>query len=358
MNIAHIHFYVENASTWRNWFTQTLGFQPIDSFASVHTQTEVIQSDRVRFLLSSAKTPESPVFAYLQAHPPGVADVAFRVADLDGAIAQATAAGTQLTRSPYELEQPEGYLKAAQIQGWGDVRHTLVQDRVQDRVQNSAEPQGIEAIPMPLEIDHVVLNVEQGNLGRAIDWYEKAFGFQRRQAFAIQTERSGLCSQVLIHPAGNAQLPINEPASSGSQIQEFLDFNRGAGIQHIALRTSGIVEAIARLRHQGLAFLAVPSRYYEQLRQRPGFPLTEVELAAIAAQEVLVDWQSDRPQAVLLQTFTQPIFSQPTFFFELIERRWYWWNQQQQQAQGFGEGNFRALFEAIEQEQLKRGSLR
>ena len=354
MNIAHIHFYVENASTWRNWFTQTLEFQSIASFDGCHTQTEVIQNDRVRFLLSSAKTPESPVFAYLQAHPPGVADVAFWVADLEKAIAQATAAGAKLTRSLHWLEQPEGDRQAAQIQGWGDLRHTLVQDRA----EQADQPVFSQPNTMPLEIDHVVLNVEQGDLGRAIAWYEKAFGFQRRQVFAIQTQRSGLCSQVLDHPAGNAQLPINEPASSGSQIQEFLDFNRGAGIQHIALRTSGIVEAIDRLRRQGLAFLAVPSSYYDQLRQRPGFPLTEAEWEAVAAQEVLVDWQPDRPQAVLLQTFTQPIFAQPTFFFELIERRWYWWDQQQQQAQGFGEGNFRALFEAIEQEQLKRGSLR
>ena len=355
MNIAYIHFYVEDASTWRDWFTQTLGFRAIASFANCQTQTELVQSDRVRLLLSSAKTSESPVFAYLQAHPPGVADVAFRVADLAGAIAQATAAGTRLTRSPYWLEQPEGKLRAAQVQGWGDLRHTLVQDG--DGQRTEAHTAG-DAPTMPLEIDHVVLNVEQGKLGQAIAWYERAFGFQRQQSFAIQTARSGLCSQVLSHPAGAAQMPINEPASPGSQIQEFLDFNRGAGIQHIALRTSGIVEAIARLRHQGLAFLAVPSSYYEQLRQRPGFPLTAAELEAIAAQEVLVDWQPDRPQAVLLQTFTQPIFAQPTFFFELIERRWYWWNQQQQQAQGFGEGNFRALFEAIEQEQLKRGSLR
>ena len=350
MNIAYIQFYVEDASTWRDWFTHTLEFQSIASFACSHTQTEVIQSDRVRFLLSSAKTPESPVFAYLQAHPPGVADVAFRVADLDEAIAQATAGGTHLTRSPYWLEQPEGKLKAAQVQGWGDLRHTLVQDAEQKANETEAA--------MPLEIDHVVLNVEQGNLAGAIAWYEQVFGFQRRQAFAIQTKRSGLCSQVLIHPAGNAQLPINEPASVGSQIQEFLDFNRGAGVQHIALRTCGIVEAIAHLRRQGLNFLAVPSSYYDQLRQRPGFPLTEVEWEAVAAEEILVDWQPDQPQAVLLQTFTQPIFSQPTFFFELIERRWYLWNQQRQQAQGFGEGNFQALFEAIEQEQLKRGSLR
>ena len=346
MNIAHIQFYVEDASTWRDWFIHTLDFQSIASFADCHTQTEVIQNDRVRFLLSSAKASESPVFAYLQTHPPGVADVAFRVADLGETIAQAIAGGTHLTRSPYS----EGNLQAAQVQGWGDLRHTLVQE--------SAEPKASSTEAMPLEIDHVVLNVEQGNLVGAIAWYEQVFGFQRRQAFAIQTKRSGLCSQVLIHPAGNAQLPINEPASEGSQIQEFLDFNQGAGVQHIALRTCGIVEAIAHLRRQGLNFLAVPSSYYEQLRQRPGFPLTEVEWEAVAAEEILVDWQPDQPQAVLLQTFTQPIFSQPTFFFELIERRWYLWNQQRQQAQGFGEGNFQALFEAIEQEQLKRGSLR
>jgi 4-hydroxyphenylpyruvate dioxygenase len=146
------------------------------------------------------------------------------------------------------------------------------------------------------------------------------------------------------------QFPINEPTSANSQIQEFLDVNQGPGIQHIALQTPQIVKAIAQLRHRGLSFLPIPSTYYTQLRtQHQGLPLSTAELEEIAAQEILVDWHNEASQALLLQTFTQPIFEQPTFFFELIERR--------QEAQGFGEGNFRALFEAIEREQLKRGSL-
>jgi 4-hydroxyphenylpyruvate dioxygenase len=203
-----------------------------------------------------------------------------------------------------------------------------------------------------------VLNVQTGELEGAIAWYEKTLGFQPRQSFEIQTDRSALCSQVMVHPDGTAQFPINQPASASSQIQEFLDWNRGGGIQHIALQTPHIVEAIDQFRQQGLVFLPVPFSYYEQLRLRPGFNLSELEWQTIARQEVLVDWQIEIPQALLLQAFTQPIFSEPTFFFELIERRQIWKNQQPYQSQGFGEGNFQALFEAIEREQMKRGSLR
>jgi 4-hydroxyphenylpyruvate dioxygenase len=194
------------------------------------------------------------------------------------------------------------------------------------------------------------LNVATGDLERALSWYEEVLGFQRQQRFMIETENSGLRSQVMVHPASGVQFPINEPTSANSQIQEFLDVNQGAGIQHIALQTPQIVKAIAQLRHRGLAFLPIPSTYYTQLRtQHQGLPLSTAELEEIAAQQILVDWHNEASQALLLQTFTQPIFEQPTFFFELIERR--------SQAKGFGEGNFRALFEAIEREQLKRGSL-
>jgi 4-hydroxyphenylpyruvate dioxygenase len=199
-------------------------------------------------------------------------------------------------------------------------------------------------------IDHVVLNVAVGDLEQALSWYEAVLGFQRQQTYTIETDRSGLRSQVMVHPDSGVQFPINEPTSPNSQIQEFLEINQGAGIQHIALQTPKIVEAIAKLRTLGLSFLAIPSAYYSQLStSSQQLPLSPAELTEIAQQEILVDWQNDGSQALLLQTFTQPIFEQPTFFFELIERR--------QQAQGFGEGNFRALFEAIEREQLKRGSL-
>ncbi len=188
-----------------------------------------------------------------------------------------------------------------------------------------------------------------GDLERAVAWYEEVLDFQPQQAFKIKTDRSALHSRVMLSRNGGVQLPINEPASAHSQIQEFLDVNGGAGVQHIALQTPNIVDAIALFRACGLSLLPVPQTYYSQLKQRKKLPLSTLELEALARQEILVDWKEDTKKAVLLQIFTQPIFTQPTFFFEFIERRF--------QAQGFGEGNFQALFEAIEKEQIKRGSL-
>ncbi len=199
-------------------------------------------------------------------------------------------------------------------------------------------------------IDHIVLNVASGDLERAVAWYKDTLDFHAQQTFRIQTEHSALSSQVMVSHSGGVQLAINESASPNSQIQEFLDVNRGPGIQHIALKTPNIVQSVAQLRSNGLPLLPVPSMYYTQLQQRHTLPLSATQLQEIAQQQILVDWEENTPQALLLQTFTQPIFEQPTFFFELIERRF--------QARGFGEGNFRALFEAIEREQIKRGSLK
>ena len=346
MNIDHVHFYVEDAPFWRDWFIQVLGFQSVLSEASSradrHTQREVVKSGAVCFWLSSALTGQSPVADYLQQHPPGIVDVAFQVNDMATAIARAVNANATIIQSSDQAG-------SCQIVGWGNLRHTLVD--VPSTVEGIKEKSAITGI------DHIVLNVAKGELELAIVFYEQVFGFQRQQSFAIRTNRSALCSQVLTHPDGTIKLPINEPATEGSQIQEFLDLNGGAGIQHLALRTEGIIEAIAHFRQQGLSFLQVPLSYYEQLRQRDGFQLTEEEWRAIASQEVLVDWETNQSPALLLQAFTQPIFSQPTFFFELIERRRYWVGATEKTAQGFGEANFQALFEAIEREQIKRGSL-
>lgn len=346
MNIDHVHFYVEDAPFWRDWFIQVLGFQPVSSQADRHTQREIVKSEAVFFWLSSALTERSPVAEYLQSHPSGIVDVAFQVKDVATAIARAVDANATIIKS---FEQGGSY----QIAGWGNLRHTLVETPSKIPSTDAATQKN----PAITGIDHIVLNVAKGELELAIAFYEQVFGFQRQQSFAIRTDRSALCSQVLTHPDGTIKLPINEPATEGSQIQEFLDLNGGAGIQHLALRTEGIVEAIAHFRQQGLSFLQVPLSYYEQLRQRDGFQLTEAEWRAIASQEILVDWQADQSPALLLQAFTQPIFSQPTFFFELIERRRYWIGSTEKTAEGFGEANFQALFEAIEREQIKRGSL-
>ncbi|MCY7324379.1 MAG: 4-hydroxyphenylpyruvate dioxygenase [Phormidesmis sp. CAN_BIN36] len=357
MQIDHIHFYVEDARRSRDWFIQKMGFYSIPkefcfTIADDHTHTEVVVNGSIYLVFSAPLNNSSPIYRFLSTHPPGVVDVAFEVEDVEFVMKQAIAQGAKVLQ-PLQTQES---LKWAQIAAWGTLRHTLVERSVTP----SPVSQSSDSAPNVIfnRIDHVVLNVALGDLERAVDWYETVFGFEPQQMFAIKTDRSGLCSRVMRHPHGRVQLPINEPTSDNSQIQEFLDLNRGAGVQHIAIHTKNIVDAIAQLRHAGLSFLNVPATYYTQLRQRPDCALSDLQLDAIAAQQILVDWQSDLPEAVLLQTFTQPIFEQPTFFFELIERYTCQVDNRLYQAQGFGEGNFRALFEAIEREQLKRGSLK
>jgi 4-hydroxyphenylpyruvate dioxygenase len=271
-----------------------------------------------------------------------VADVAFAVEDVEVAIAHAQAQGATILQSIEERQIGNIVRKCGKIAAWGGLTHTLIE-------KLSTDKQIYSSLNFITAIDHIVLNVAVGELERAVAWYEKILDLQPRQTFKIQTARSSLHSQVMVSRDGSVQLPINEPASSNSQIQEFLDHNKGPGIQHIALQTQNIVSAIAQFRSRGVPLLSVPQTYYSQLKQRLALPLSPTEIDAIAQQEILVDWQKDHQQGVLLQIFTQPIFEEPTFFLEFIERR--------SQAQGFGEGNFRALFEAIESEQMKRGSI-
>jgi 4-hydroxyphenylpyruvate dioxygenase len=342
MNIDHVHFYVENAKVWRDWFVNHLGFTAVVSnISSVHTCTEVVSNGIVCFLLSSALLPTSPVAEFLREHPPGVVDVAFAVEDVDQAIAQAQRSGARVIQPIHTRQFAGVYRQCGKIAAWGGLTHTLI-STLADDLQPTTDYTFTA-------IDHIVLNVAAGELESAVAWYEKVLDFQPQQSFKIQTQRSALYSQVMVSRNGKVQLPINEPASANSQIQEFLDVNRGPGIQHIALGTPNLISTIAEFRARGLSLLSVPQTYYSEIQQRRGCPLSKVELAAIAEQEILADWSEDCQDAVLLQIFTQPIFAQPTFFFEFIERR--------AQAQGFGEGNFRALFQAIEGEQIKRGTL-
>ena len=366
MKIDYIHFYVEDAKASRDWFVNRMGFQALASGASRHTLTTVVRSGAIKIVLSSPLTSASPVAVFLSLHPPGVADIAFEVSDLEGVLERAVANGAKVLQPVQQHPLALGGGKWAKIAAWGSLVHTLRESyspytlllpilSVSEMTQEFATPVessefSSTSLGLFTAIDHVVLNVAAGDLELALSWYEEVLGFQRQQRFTIQTDRSGLRSQVLVHPSSGVQFPINEPTAANSQIQEFLEVNQGPGIQHIALQTPEIVKAIAQLRHLGLSFLPIPPSYYTQLRlNHPGLPLSLAELGEIAAQEILVDWQDESSSGLLLQTFTQPIFEEPTFFFELIERR--------QQAQGFGEGNFRALFEAIEREQMKRGSL-
>lgn len=350
MEIDHVHFYVEDARAWRDWFVHQLGFQAVAAKDNNYTCTEVIKSGSIYFVLSSPLTLLSPVAHFLNQHPPGVADVAFRVQNVEAAMSRAVKHGAKVLEPIQQHQKIKGHYKSGKIAAWGSLSHTLIEDS-----SHGSRGWGEPYTNFPSSsntftgVDHIVLNVAAGELESAVAWYQNTLEFHSRQSFKIQTDRSALHSQVMVSSDYQVQLPINQPASLNSQIQEFLDANRGAGIQHIALQTPNIVQAIKNFRKLGISFLPVPPSYYTQLLHRQGLPLSAAELEEIAQQQILVDWDETIPQAVLLQTFTQPIFPQPTFFFELIERRF--------QAQGFGEGNFRALFEAIEREQLKRGSL-
>lgn len=365
MKIDRVHFYVEDAQKYRNWFVDQFGFQALGGNTNHHTRREVVKSGPVYFVLSSPLCSTSPVAEYLDLHPPGVVDITFQVQNVESLVARAISQGVKVLQPLQKTPKGNSYLKWCQIAAWGSLSHTLIEDK-----RKGSQCKSGEAIKNPINspitylgIDHVVLNVNAGEMEKAVTWYEKVLGFERQQKFNIQTERSALHSQVMLHPSGWVKLPINEPASSNSQIQEFLDVNRGPGIQHIALQTPDLISTIKQLRATGLPFIQVPPSYYTQLERRQPFPLSATELEKIAEQQILVDWEeyinSSSPEfpPLLLQTFTQPIFRQPTFFFELIERRICYSNGQQRQAKGFGEGNFRALFEAIEREQMKRGSL-
>jgi 4-hydroxyphenylpyruvate dioxygenase len=372
MQIDYVQFYVDDAQSLRDWFTRNMGFWAVSSAFDAHTQHEVVRSGSIHFVLSSARTTDSPVHPFLQLHPPGVVDVAFSVGNLEESMRCAVAEGAIALQPIRQDQQQNGCVKWAKIGAWGTLQHTLIERTGLTSVLPQAELSisHLDGYPVNAEyfkeIDHIVLNVPIGDLDSAVTWYQHVLGFEAQQKFEIETNYSGLCSRVMQHPNTGIRFPINEPSSESSQIQEFLDLNRGAGVQHIALQTENLVSAVSTLRHSqntatrgqaNLSFLQVPSCYYDQLCHRDGCLLTQQELSAIAAQQILVDWQADTPEAILLQTFTQPIFEQPTFFFELIERRQYCIDQKIQHAQGFGEGNFRALFEAIEREQLKRGSL-
>ncbi|MBR8833817.1 MAG: 4-hydroxyphenylpyruvate dioxygenase [Stigonema ocellatum SAG 48.90 = DSM 106950] len=360
MNIDHIHFYVEDAKAWRDWFVSHLGFQAVADYAfplkgSFHTCTEVVKSGPVYFLLSSPILPISPVAEFLCRHPPGVADIAFGVEDVEATIALAEGHGAKVLQTIEQYQQGNLYIKWGKIAAWGSLTHTLIERATDDFTVSPTVKSSATSATTFTAIDHIVLNVAAGDLERAVAWYESVLDFQPQQTFKIKTDRSALYSQVMVSRNGCVQLPINEPASANSQIQEFLDVNHGPGIQHIALQTGNIINAIAQFRAAGLSLLSVPKSYYSHLQQRKGLPLSAQETRAIAQLEILVDWNQQSNLGnmhvpLLLQIFTQPIFGQPTFFFELIERR--------SQAQGFGEGNFRTLFEAIEREQIKRGSMK
>jgi 4-hydroxyphenylpyruvate dioxygenase len=334
MEIDRIHFYVADAAQIQDLLIRQMGLRYLGGNVNEHTIEYLVGNDQLSFSISSPLNSTSPVAEYLQQHPSGVKDISFRVQNLDLVRERVNRLGVEiLATSSVEAKLP--WLK---IQGWGDVEHTIIQARsdFSGLIINSEDS--------ITGIDHLVLNVAIGELAPAAIWYQNLFDFQVQQTFDIQTQTSGLTSKALVSSCGKIRFNINEPSSSNSQIQDFLDRHRGAGIQHIALQTSDIFTTIERMQRQKLAFLLIDRTYYTQLQIRArtaqNLALTDDEWHQLQNLQILADWSDSTPEAILLQIFTQPIFEAPTFFFEIIERR--------NRAKGFGQGNFQALFEAIE----------
>lgn len=326
MEIDYIHFYVESAEALRNWLIEKMGLRCLADRSNPHTTTYLVGNDYFTFWISAPLAAESPVASYLQAHPAGVKDVAFRAPCLDAVRQRIRKFNGNI------LADGIHWLRMA---GWGSIEHTIHQGVGEYPARLKIDPHPPALIT---GIDHVVLNVRVNDLLAAVQWYRDLFDFQVQQDFQIQTAKSGLRSKALT--SGPIRFNINEPIAASSQIQEFLDANRGPGIQHIALHSSNIIQSVADMQQRGLAFLPVAPDYYN-LKSNP--TLTAAEWSAIAQLQILVDWAPQSPAALLMQTFTKPIFPEPTFFLEIIERR--------NQASGFGAGNFQALFEAIEASQ-------
>ncbi|MCC0178321.1 4-hydroxyphenylpyruvate dioxygenase [Waterburya agarophytonicola K14] len=352
MKIDRIHFYTRDAAKIKDWFTRNVGFNVIGNSNNQHTHTEVISLNSACLVFSSPLTKNSPVASYLNSHPSGVGDITFRVKDIQSIVDRAYDLGLNILQDPQTYKSDRGIFRAAQIQGWKSLRHTLIEetDNNLDYCFSTLNLESQQAISNSssqiTDIDHVVLNVAAGKLNSAVKLYQDLFGFKIQQSFNIQTPTSGLYSQALIDDSGAVQFNINEPTSNTSQIQEFIDLNHGSGIQHLALRSQNLIADVQRMQDKDLAFLTIPQIYYNQLDR--GINLSPQEWQAIAREQILVDCDRNNPRSLLMQIFTQPIFEQPTFFLEFIERR--------QQAQGFGKGNFKALFEAVEREQIMSNS--
>ena len=356
MKIDHVHFYTRNAARTKDWFIRRFGFKAIGNCISKHTHTELIGLNSAYFLISSPLNSASPVAKYLTNHPAGVADVAFRVNNLAKIVNRSHSLGIKLLKNVQQRQSDDGSFKFAQIQGWRDLRHTLIETSEHHDYclpvaikSNQDEPTKQSQLTQSqiTNIDHIVLNVHQGKLDSAVELYQELFDFRIQQSFQIQTSNSGLTSQALIDKEGEVQFNINQPTTANSQIQEFIDFNGGSGIQHLALRSQNLIADIAQMRQRGVKFLTVPQAYYQGLK--PLQSLTTEEREAVARQQILVDSDRHTPESLLMQIFTQPIFAQPTFFLEFIERR--------KAAQGFGQGNFQALFAAIERQSKHRPSI-
>lgn len=317
----------------------------------------VLTSGAARFVVTGAYDPDSPLADHHRRHGDGIVDIALAVPDVDRCIRHAAAGGATVLEAPHDVGDEHGTVRTASIAAYGDTRHTLV-DR--SRYHGVYLPGFVgrgsgfvrrDGAPRRLfqAVDHVVGNVELGAMDRWVDFYHRVMGFTNMAEFIgddIATDYSALMSKVVANGNHRVKFPLNEPAPGPhkSQIEEYLDFYGGPGAQHVALATGDILGTVDAMRTEGIEFLDTPDSYYRDPQLRARIGTVRVPVEELHTRGILVDRDED---GYLLQIFTRPIGDRPTVFFELIERHG---------SLGFGKGNFKALFEAIEREQASRGN--
>jgi 4-hydroxyphenylpyruvate dioxygenase len=352
----HVELWVGNAKQAAYFYERALGFTRT-AYAGPETGVRdrasyVLEQGEIRLVLTSALREDHEITRHHARHGDGVKDIALTVPDAKEAYRQAVQRGASAVREPTRLEDDDGVVELAAIATYGDTIHTFV-----DRSEYegaflpgfvSIASNGLARGAGLVSVDHIVGNVELGRMDHWVEFYERVFGMTNILHFGdeqIHTEYSALMSKVMSDGAGKIKFPINEPAEGKrkSQIEEYIEFYNGAGAQHIALASTDIVATVVDLKSRGLAFLETPDAYYEDAPERVGE--IEEDYAELREHKILVDRDDD---GYLLQIFTKTAQDRPTLFFEVIERHG---------ARGFGDGNFKALFEAIEREQALRGNL-
>jgi len=356
--IDHLELYVGNAAQAAYFYTHAYGFTET-AYKGLETGSRtsvsrVLEQGRIRLVLTGSLTGEDEIADHHHHHGDGVITIALSVPDATAAYEYATAHGARGLRTPYTEGDEHGTVTLASVATYGETRHMFVQRDSYEGpfmpgyVARGDRTKATSGENLLLGIDHVVGNVELGHMNEWVHYYERVFGMTELIHFsdeAISTEYSALMSKVVTDGSGKIKFPINEPAEGKrkSQIEEYIDFYRGAGVQHLALSTRNIVEAVTTLSANGVEFLPIPESYYADVPERVG-PIEE-DLADLQRLGILVDKDEE---GYLLQIFSKAVGDRPTVFFELIERHG---------ARGFGEGNFKALFEALEREQDLRGNL-
>lgn len=353
-------WWVGNATQAMYYFTRAYGMELV-AYAGPETgqrdrHSYVLESGAVRFVLEGGVDPSSPVIAHHGRHGDGIVDIALEVPDVDRCIEHAREQGATILEEPHDVSDEHGTVRRAAIAAYGETRHTLI-DR--SRFDGHYLPgyqlrrtPGVEEPREPLfrALDHVVGNVELGRMDHWVDFYGRIMGFTNMAEFIgddIATDYSALMSKVVASGNHRVKFPLNEPAVARkkSQIDEYLEFYDGPGAQHLALATDDILTMVDTMRAAGVEFLETPDSYYEDPELRGRIGEVRVPIEELQKRAILVDRDED---GYLLQIFTKPIGDRPTVFFELIERHG---------SLGFGKGNFKALFEAIEREQERRGNL-